>query len=234
MAKKKSTDGNDGKSQERTTSESQNNADGQNTYSRSSNVQGESAQQSNAPEPTSDDSSQQELSPEERWQQEQDELRLQQGLSPDQVPEQRNIRYDDSVTHSAIRDKLVEAGDPRGGELPAMGFEEHQRASSDSQIKKAQKESEGNARYFNGQKGWVNNPGAPDHGRAIGIVRVSEYASPQDELLDAVQGGRGKVKTYECTTRDGRAELLQVSAEHFRPALDASEWGKTPITTPIP
>lgn len=199
------------------------------TPSSDPDVQGESAQDSNPP----DAGENQELSAEEKWQQRQDELRLQQGLGPDAVPEQRDIRYNDGVSQSAVHDKLVEAKDPRGGELPAHGFEEHQRADSEAQKKKAAKESEGNARYFNGQKGWVNNPGAPDHGRAIGIVRISEYASPQDEIIDSVQGGRGKVKTYECVSRDGRSELLFVSAEHFKPALDPSEWGKTPINTPL-
>lgn len=194
------------------------------------NVQGESARDSNPPEA---EDQPKEPTAEEKWQARQDELRHQQGLNPDQVPEQRDLRYENNTPQSVVHDRLVEAEDPRGGELPAHGFAEYERADSDAQKKKAAKESEGNARYFNGQKGWVNNPGQPDHGRAIGIVRISEYASPEDELLDSVQGGRGKVKTYECTTRDGRAETLMVSAEHFKPALDPSEWGKTPINTPL-
>jgi hypothetical protein len=192
-------------------------------------VKGESAQQSNPP----NSEQAKEPSNEKEWQAEMDELRLQQGLGPDAVPERRDTRYNDSVSQSAIHDKLVEAGDPRGGQVPAMGFKEYQRADSDSQKRKAERESQGNARFFNGQKGWVDNPGAPDHGRAIGIVRISEYASPEDEILDSVQGGRGKVTTYECTSRDGRAETLFISAEHFKPALDAVDWGRTPINTPL-
>lgn len=180
-----------------------------------------------------DTDNQKEPTAEEKWQAEMDELRLQQGLDSDAVPERRNIRYEDSVTQSAIHDKLVEAGDPRGGQVPAHGFKEYERADSDAQKRKAAKESEGNARFFNGQKGWVNNPGEPDHGRAIGIVRISEYASVEDEVLDSVQGGRGRVKTYECTSRDGRAETLFISAEHFKPAVEAVDWGRTPINTPL-
>jgi hypothetical protein len=117
---------------------------------------------------------------------------------------------------------------------PAHGFENYERAQSEEQAKKAAEMSAGTNRYFNGTKAWIFNPGQPDHGRAIGINRVSEYESVEDEILDSVQGGRGKVKSYECTTRDGRAELMIVSHEHIRPAFNEAEWGKTPLMTPIP
>lgn len=174
-----------------------------------------------------------EPTPEEEWKAEQDRLRAEQGLSPDQVPEQRHLRYRDPP-QSDVHKSLVEAGDPRGGQVPAMGFEAYERANSDAQKAKAEKESAGNARYFAGQRGWVNNPGAPDHGRAVGVLNVSEYMSEMDEVLDKVQGGRGKAKSYFCESRDGRAEKLTISAEHFLPCYNEAEWGKTPLMTARP
>jgi hypothetical protein len=169
----------------------------------------------------------------EAWEKRQNELRMQQGLPEGAVPEDRDGRYN-RTPDSAILTKLREAGDDRGGQTPAHGFEEYERANSDAQKKKAAKASEGNERFFAGQRGWVDNPGAPDHGRAIGILSISEYVSTQDELLDKVQGGRGRAKSYFCESRDGRAEKLTISAEHFRPCYNEAEWGKTPIMTPIP
>lgn len=161
------------------------------------------------------------------------ELRSQQGLGENAVPEQRDLRYRDTPD-SAIVNKLREAGDTRGGQTPPMDFDAYERANSDAQMKKAEEASRGNLRFFPGARGWVDNPGAPDHGRAVGILGVAEYESVQDELLDKVQGGRGKAKAYLTESRDGRAEKLTISAEHFRPALNEAEWGKTPTMTPIP
>lgn len=169
---------------------------------------------------------------EEKWQARQDRLRMEQNLPPHAVPEDRELRYRDPPD-SVIVEKLREAGDARGGQVPAMGFEEHQRANSDAQKKKAAEASEGNERFFPSQRGWVNNPGEPDHGRAVGILSVAEYESEMDELLDKVQGGRGKAKSYFCESRDGRAEKLTISAEHFKPCYNEAEWGKTPIMTPM-
>jgi len=168
------------------------------------------------------------------WEDRRNQMRAEQNLPQGAVPEERNHRYDNVGQESAVAQALREAGDARGGQVPAMGFEEYERANSDAQQKKADKDSQGNLVFFNGQRGWVHNPGEPDHGRAIGVVRVSEYESEMDEVLDSVQRGRGKVKSYECSTRDGRSELLIVSAEHFRPCFNEAEWGKTPLMTPIP
>lgn len=167
------------------------------------------------------------------WEDEMNRLRVEQNIPEGGVPERRDLRYRDTPD-SAVVQKLREAGDPRGGQVPAMGYEEYERADSDAQKKKAAEESAGNTRYFAGQRAWIHNPGAPDHGRAIGILRVSEYESELDEIKDRLQGGMGKAKTYECETRDGRAEKMFVSAEHIRPALHEAEWGKSPLMTPIP
>jgi hypothetical protein len=169
----------------------------------------------------------------EEWEALRTQRQTEQNLGPDGTPEDREARFR-PAPESAVVQKLREAGDQRGLQEPAHGYEEHKRAASKAQMNKAEKESAGNNRYFNGTKAWIYNPGAPDHGRAIGINRVSEYESVEDELLDAVQGGRGKVKAYECTTRDGRSELMIVSHEHIRPAFSEAEWGKSPIMTPIP
>jgi hypothetical protein len=169
----------------------------------------------------------------EKWEERMNRLRAEQGLGPDATPEDRELRYRDPPQSKIVQD-LIDAGDPRGNALPPHGYEEYARADSDAQKKKAAKESAGNARYFAGQRGWVNNPGAPDHGRAVGILNVAEYESVQDEVLDKVQGGRGKAKSYYCESRDGRAEKLTISAEHFLPCFNEAEWGKTPLMTARP
>lgn len=184
--------------------------------------------------PDNEDTQETRADREQAWEERRTRLRNEQNLPEGAVPEEREGQYERSHVDSAIVNKLREAGDPRGGQVPAMGFDAYERANSDSQKRKAAKASEGNLVFFNGQRGWIDNPGEPDHGRAVGINRVSEYMSEMDEVLDSVQRGRGKVKAYECTTRDGRSELLIVSAEHFRPCFNEAEWGKTPLMTPIP
>lgn len=169
----------------------------------------------------------------EAFEERQNRLRLEQGLGPDAVPEDRELRYRDPPESKVVQ-ALREAGDPRGGQTPPHGFEEYERADSDAQKKKAAEESAGNTRFFAGQRGWVNNPGAPDHGRAVGILNVAEYESEMDEVLDRVQGGRGKAKSYFTESRDGRAEKLTISAEHFLPCYEQAEWGKTPLMTARP
>lgn len=169
----------------------------------------------------------------EEWETRQARLRTEQGLPEGAVPEDRELRYRDPPDSQVVQ-ALREAGDQRGGQVPAMGFEEYERANSDAQKKKAAEESAGNLRFFAGQRGWVNNPGAPDHGRAVGILSVSEYETEMDEVLDRVQGGRGKAKAYFTESRDGRAEKLTISAEHFLPCYNEAEWGKTPLMTARP
>lgn len=172
-------------------------------------------------------------SEEEDWKADMERRRVEQGLPEGAVPENRDLRYRDTPD-SAVVQALRDAGDPRGGQVPAMEYDAYERANSDAQKKKAAKASEGNLRFFSGQRGWVNNPGAPDHGRAVGILNVSEYESDMDEVLDRTQGGRGKAKSYFCESRDGRAEKLTISAEHFLPCYNEAEWGKTPLMTARP
>jgi len=182
---------------------------------------------------TNDDSHDSKADRQREWEERQNRLRTEQGLPEGAVPEDRELRYRDPPESHVVQ-ALREAGDQRGGQVPAHGFKEHQRAASDAQLKKANEESKGNLRFFSGQRGWVNNPGAPDHGRAVGILNVAEYESEMDEVLDRVQGGRGKVKAYFTESRDGRAEKLTISAEHFLPATNEAEWGKTPLMTARP
>jgi hypothetical protein len=167
------------------------------------------------------------------WEERQNRLRVEQGLPEGAVPEDRELRYREPP-QSRVVQALREAGDQRGGQVPAMGYEAYERADSEAQKKKAAEESVGNQRFFAGQRGWVNNPGAPDHGRAVHVLNVAEYASEMDEVLDRVQGGRGRATAYFTESRDGRAEKLTISAEHFLPATNEAEWGKTPLMTARP
>jgi hypothetical protein len=167
------------------------------------------------------------------WEERQNRLRVEQNLPEGAVPEDRELRYRDPPESQVVL-ALREAGDQRGGQVLAHGFEEYERANSDAQKRKADEESAGNHRFFAGQRGWVNNPGAPDHGRAVGVLHVAEYESEMDEVLDKVQGGRGKAASYFCESRDGRAEKLTISAEHFLPCFNEAEWGKTPLMTARP
>src|SRR4051794_14082863 len=73
---------------------------------------------------------------EKAWQERQDRLRVEQGLGPDAVPEDRELRYT-SPPESAVVTALREAGDPRGMQVPAHGFKEYQRADSEAQKRKA-------------------------------------------------------------------------------------------------
>jgi hypothetical protein len=154
------------------------------------------------------------------------------------VPEQRPIAsqtVDDP--HSEVFKKLQEAGDPRAG-VPAMDKAAYDRAASKSQAQAAAKESIAETRLFPGARGWIDNPGAPDHGRAVAVNRVTQYKTGQD-ATNAVSGipelmRQAAPAEYECMTRDGRAELMLVSAEHIRADTSGgNDWGKTPLTTPL-
>ena len=166
------------------------------------------------------------------------ELAASQNLREGAVPEQRPIasqRVDDP--HSDVYKKLREAGDARADDTP-MPFSAYTKAQSDAQAKKAAKESRFETRVYPGARGWIDNPGEPDHQRAVAINRVNEYASVEDELKAAsgTEAGRfAEVKSYECMSRDGRAELLIVSAEHLKfDRSGGAEWGKTPIMQTLP
>ncbi len=168
------------------------------------------------------------------FEQRMEEQRNAQNLPEGAVPEQRPIAsqtVDDP--HSEVFKKLQEADDPRGLNQPAMDKAAYDRAQSDTQAKKAAKESETPDRMYPGARCYIENPGAPDHGRAVSVNRVEEFASFQDQALGSSgvpqQMNSAKVKSYECRSRDGRAELLIVDAEHLRRSEEA-DWGKTPIS----
>lgn len=167
------------------------------------------------------------------FEQRMEEQRIAQNLPEGAVPEQRPIAsqtVDDP--HSRVFKELQDAGDDRGG-VPAMDKAAYDRAQSDAQARKAAKESETPDRFYPGARAYIENPGAPDHGRAVAINRVEEFASFQDQALGSsgvpAQMNAAKVKSYECRSRDGRAELLIVDAEHLRRSEEA-DWGKTPIS----
>lgn len=156
-----------------------------------------------------------------------------QNLPEGAVPEQRPIASQQGVTHSGIYEKLKAAGDDRAG-APAMPKEAFDKAASDAQAKKADKESRHPSRLYAGARAWINNPGSPDHGRAVAVNGVSEFSSVEDERTAAAgtpESRFANVASYECMSRDGRAEHLIVSAQHLR--VDTSggvDWGKTSLS----
>lgn len=161
-------------------------------------------------------------------------LAAEQNLPEGGVPEVRPIAsqtVDDP--HSGIFHRLQEAGDDRAG-APAMPKSAYDKAASAAQKRQAEKESRVVTLLHPGARGWIDNPGEPDHGRAVAVNRVHEYASVEDERIAAAGTPESRfaaVKDYECQSRDGRAELLIVSAEHLK--LDTSggaDWGKTSLS----
>lgn len=162
------------------------------------------------------------------------EQRNAQNLSdPNAVPEQRPIAsqvVDDP--HSQVYKDLQEAGDPRANNEP-MDLDAYKRAQSPEQAKKAAKQSREVTRLYPGARAYIENPGQPDHGRAVAVNAVHSWADPQSELLAAsgtVEGRFAAPAEYECMSRDGRAELMIVSAEHLRVPSNQADWGKTPIS----
>lgn len=163
------------------------------------------------------------------------QLAREQNLPEGGVPEVRPIAsqtVDEEAQHSKVFKRLRDAGDDRAG-AKAMPKSAYDKAASKSQKDKAAKEERSVTLLYPGARGWIDNPGQPDHGRAIAVNRVESYASVEDERIAAAGGPASRfaeVATYECQSRDGRAELLLVSAEHIR--LDTTggrEWGKTPL-----
>jgi hypothetical protein len=149
------------------------------------------------------------------------------------VPEQRPIASQQPAPESGVRERLIEAGDQRGGAEPPMDKSAYDRAASKGQAQKAAKESQTPDRLYPGARGYIDNPGAPDHGRAIAVNGVASFASVEDERISAAGGPNqrfAKVAEYECVTRDGRAELMIVSADHVKRTLNEADWGKTPLS----
>lgn len=159
----------------------------------------------------------------EAWEAEQARLRQEQGLSEGQVPERRPQAFTVPADNTGEVQKRMRAeGSPMADNAPAHGFEEHEKSR-----KSAEREDGGAGEQlqeimYPGTHAYINNQdgeGKEHHGRAVAINRVNEYESPAQNLLanSAYDHNRryAKVKSYEVSTRDGRAELLIVSAEHL-------------------
>ena len=164
-----------------------------------------------------------------------------QNLPEGGVPEQRPQAFLQPADQqqSAVFTKLQEAGDDRAGNSGLAGVgavhdkSNFDAAASQKNANAAAKESRFPARLYPGARGWIDNPGEPDNGRAIAINGVAEWASVEDERIAAAGSPESRfavVKSYEAVTRDGRSELMIVSAEHVRPdTTGGNEWGKTPL-----
>jgi hypothetical protein len=156
-----------------------------------------------------------------------------QGNNPNFVPEQRPIAsqtVDDP--HSRVYNELKKAGDPRANDEP-MPKSAYDKAASSAQATKAAKESRGEVRLYPGARAFIDNEGSPDHGRAVAVNRVTSWKSDSDELLAAAGTTESRFSQpaeYECFSRDGRAELLIVSADHLRVPTESADWGRTSIS----
>lgn len=163
-----------------------------------------------------------ELSAEE---QERRERAASQNLDPDtQVPETRpQAATSGGAPDGEVRKRLVDVGSPLaqladGG----MDQEAYDRATSDAQARKAAKQSLPPERLFPGAHCVIVNEdddGSEHNGRSCSVNRVAEWESDEDRAKgtsgDAELMLYARVKTYEVSTRDGRAETLFVSAEHL-------------------
>jgi hypothetical protein len=171
----------------------------------------------------------------EEFERNMEEARRAQNLPEGAVPEQRPQAFQTPVDpHSRVRNDLVEAEDPRGGALPAMGKSAYDRASSSAQAKKAARESISRVRLYPGARAFIDNEGTPDHGRAVAVNRVAQWGSFEDGMKansgDPALNDYAAPAVYECTTRDGRSELMLVDAEHLRTPGEAADWGRTAIS----
>jgi hypothetical protein len=154
-----------------------------------------------------------------------------QNLPEGGVPERRPIASQTAPDNeSDTVKKLREAGDPRGGQVPAMDKAAYDRAGSKEQAKKAAKEERSADRLYPGARGYIDNEGEPDHGRAVAVNRVSSFKEGTNENAQGIDTRFQEVEDYECVSRDGRSELLIVSAEHLKVGDPADpQWGKTPV-----
>lgn len=169
------------------------------------------------------------------WEAKQDQLRREQNLPEGAVPEQRPIASQTvDNPHSRVYNELTAAGDPRGGGQPAMGKEAYDRADSQEQKDKAASESQVRQRLYPGARAYVEDPGAPDHGRAVAINGVATWASFDDQLrgtsgVPAMQDMAIPAE-YEVCFRDGRAENSVVAADKLRVPNEQGDWGRTSIS----
>jgi hypothetical protein len=170
------------------------------------------------------------------FEQRMEEARIAQNLPPGAVPEQRPQAFQTpSGQQSRVHDELVEAGDPRGGALPAMDKSAYDRAISSAQARKADSESLGRQRLYPGARAYVHNEGQPDHGRAVAINRVASWSTFEDGMKansgDPALNDYSVPYEYECSSRDGRGEsAMIIRADHLRTPGEQADWGRTPIT----
>lgn len=152
-----------------------------------------------------------------------DTLRREQNLPEGAVPETRpQATISPDPVHGSIHEKLVDADSNLVDEgTPAMDKAAYDRANSDEQAEKAAKESFGPERLYPGAHAYIENSrgkGKEHNGRAVAVNGVNEWASPEDELLAAAGTPNSRfaqVQSYDCSTRDGRAEHLVVDAKHL-------------------
>jgi hypothetical protein len=161
----------------------------------------------------------------QEWEAQQARDRTAQNLGDNEnaVPESRpQATIDPEPVTSQTQQRLREAESPMADNAPPHGYEEHKRAASDAQAKKAASESFGRERLYPGAHAYIDNEngeGSEHHGRAVAVNAVSEFASVEDERISAAGNPNSRfaeVKSYECRTRDGRAELMIVDADHLR------------------
>jgi hypothetical protein len=185
------------------------------------------------PDPADKVENAEEASSKKDFEQKQREAAAAQNLPEGAVPEVRPIAsqtVDDQALHSKVFRELRDSGDDRGG-APAMPKSAYDKAASQDQLTKSRRESR-MPRLHVGARGYVDNPGSPDDGRAISIVRIAGYGSPEAEMIATMGNPESRFAEpteYECTTRDGRAETLLVDAKHFRTMERSEDWGRTPI-----
>lgn len=156
----------------------------------------------------------------EEWEADQARLRHEQGLSEGQTPEQRPQAFahgnpPDGEVQKRLRAEGSNLADNAGQDRDAY-------AEAKAAAQPKTKTERGAEQFYPGTHAYINNPdgvGKEHHGRAVAVNRVVEYANVAQEAL-ANSGYNhdrryAKVKTYEVSTRDGRAEMLIVNAEHL-------------------
>jgi hypothetical protein len=177
------------------------------------------------------------MSDKEAWEAEQEQLRQEQNLPPGAVPEQRpqafaQVDGANELTGN-VQQRLRKEGSNMADNALAHGYEEYKRACSKAQMNKAERESKGPEILYPGAHCYINNPdgeGKEHHGRAVAVNRVAEFKTVGAESLanSGYNADRrfAPVETYEVSTRDGRAEILFVSAEHLQ-KVPVTEYHRT-------
>lgn len=163
---------------------------------------------------------------------EREEQRIAQNLPEGAVPEKRPQATTHRVEHGQIHDRMVEEHGHALGEEPAMDQDAYDKAESEAQAKKAAKDSLPPERFYPGAHAVIVNPdgdGKEHDGRMVAVNAVHAFESKADELMAASGTPSARfatVDSYEVRTRDGRGEMLIVSADHLK-RVPAQEFHKT-------